>query len=68
MHQQEKIELIASDIQKEIDALKVYRSGWENQIREGWNFGTGEAHEILHELYEISVCQNCPTSAPWSKK
>ena len=51
-----RLELVGSDVQKEIEALRIYRSGWENQIREGWAFGIGGANEILYELYEISGC------------
>ena len=45
-------EVLAQDVKKEIEALKIYRSGWENDIREGW--GQNNAQEILYELYEIS--------------
>ena len=37
-----------------ISALKIYRSGWANEIREGWTVGTLEAREVLYALYEIS--------------
>ena len=37
-----------------ISALKIYRSGWANEIREGWAVGTLEAREVLYTLYEIS--------------
>ncbi len=47
------MEVLAEDVKKEIAALKVYRSGWENDIREGWG-QNNEAQEILYELYEIS--------------
>ena len=37
-----------------INALKIYRSGWANEIREGWSVGRLEAREVLYALYEIS--------------
>ena len=49
-----KIEVLAQDVRAQIAALKSYRSGWENDIREGWDFGGDEAKEILYGLYEIS--------------
>ncbi len=42
------------NIQDTINALKCYRSGWANDIREGWNFGSQDSKELLYELYEIS--------------
>jgi len=40
--------------QETINALKSYRSGWANDIREGWSCGLPGAKEVLYELYEIS--------------
>lgn len=37
-----------------VKALKMYRSGWANEIREGWGMGALGAKEILYQLYEIS--------------
>lgn len=34
--------------------LKIYRSGWANDIREGWQFGAEDIQGILFGLYEIS--------------
>ena len=48
-----KIEVLAQDVKKEIEALKIYRNGWENDIREGWG-QNNDAQEVLYELYEIS--------------
>ena len=42
------------DVRAEIKALQLYRSGWANDIREGWNMGISEAKEVLFGLYEIS--------------
>ena len=49
-----KLELDAQGVKAEISALKLYRSGWENDIREGWSLGMTDAKEILYQLYEIS--------------
>lgn len=49
-----KIEVNSQDVREEIKALKLYRSGWANDIREGWNVGMPEAKEVLFGLYEIS--------------
>lgn len=49
-----KFEVIGQDVVETINALKNYRSGWANEIREGWNCGMPGAKEILYELYEIS--------------
>lgn len=35
-------------------ALRIFRSGWSNQIREGWDFSTDDLKEIYFELYEVS--------------
>ena len=51
-----KIEVMTGDVKKTISDLKFYRSGWANDIREGWNVGMPGAQEILFELYEISGC------------
>lgn len=49
-----KTEVCSQDVKAEINALQLYRSGWANEIREGWKFGTKEAKDILFQLYEIS--------------
>ena len=49
-----KFEVIGQDVVETINALKSYRSGWANEIREGWNCGMPGAKEVLYELYEIS--------------
>lgn len=49
-----KIEVIAEDVQKEIKALELFRSGWSNDIREGWDCSIPGSKEIIFELYEIS--------------
>ena len=49
-----KIEVCAQNVKSEINALQCYRSGWANDIREGWSFGTQETKDILFQLYEIS--------------
>ena len=49
-----KFEVIGQDVVETINALKSYRSGWANDIREGWSCGLPGAKEVLYELYEIS--------------
>ena len=44
------------DLKKTISALKTYRSGWANDIREGWSVAVSGAKEIHFALYEISGC------------
>ena len=44
------------DREELIKALKLYRSGWANDIREGWQIGNTKAMEILYSLY--SICGN----------
>lgn len=51
-----KIEVMTGDVKKTISDLKLYRSGWANDIREGWRVFMPGAQEILFELYEISGC------------
>ncbi|MDO5386636.1 MAG: hypothetical protein Q4F75_05125 [Pseudomonadota bacterium] len=34
--------------------MQSFRSGWANDIREGWDFGMSMEKEVLLELYEIS--------------
>lgn len=51
-----KIKLTTSNIEKTINKLKLYRSGWANGIREGWEHHTKGSAEILFSLYEISGC------------
>ena len=49
-----KLEILADDAKQQISELKLYRSGWANDIREGWSLGNQEIQKILFELYEIS--------------
>ena len=49
-----KIEVVANDVREQINALESYRSGWANDIREGWDFATPETKKVLFELYEVS--------------
>lgn len=49
-----KLEVLGEDVLQQIADLKVYRSGWANDIREGWDFGVPEMQNILLGLYEIS--------------
>ena len=44
------------NFQKAINDLKLYRSGWANDIREGWVNHMKGSQEILFSLYEISGC------------
>ncbi|MBR1825079.1 MAG: hypothetical protein IJ770_00630 [Alphaproteobacteria bacterium] len=50
-----KFEFFAEDVKKVINDLHLYRSGWANDIREGWNCSIPGAKEIEYELYEISA-------------
>lgn len=50
-----KFEFIADDVKKVMNDLKLYRSGWANDIREGWNCGMSGSKEIEYALYEISA-------------
>lgn len=49
-----KLEILADDAKQQISELKLYRSGWANDIRECWSLGNQEIQKILFELYEIS--------------
>lgn len=49
-----KLKVLTQDVQQQISDLEVYRSGWANDIREGWQFGDEEVQNILLSLYEIS--------------
>ena len=51
-----KLEICANDIKQEIINLKVYRSGWTNDIREGYDFLDSAAKEIL-----TTLCQTADT-------
>mgnify|MGYP001098625727 CR=1 FL=1 len=51
-----KIEVNANDIKEQINDLKLYRSGWANDIREGWTGGMPGAKELIFDLYQISGC------------
>lgn len=50
-----KFEFIADDVTKVMNELKLYRSGWANDIREGWICSIPGSKEIEYELYEISA-------------
>ena len=50
-----KFEFIADDVKKVMNDLKLYRSGWANDIREGWNCSMSGSKEIEYALYEISA-------------
>ena len=49
-----KLDVLSSDGLQQISDLKIYRSGWANDIREGWQFGAEDIQGILFGLYEIS--------------
>ncbi len=49
-----KLDVLSSDVLQQISDLKIYRSGWANDIREGWQFGAEDIQDILFGLYEIS--------------
>ena len=49
-----KLDVLSSDVLQQISDLKTYRSGWANDIREGWQFGAEDIQGILFGLYEIS--------------
>lgn len=49
-----KLEVTVDDVKNTIRDLELYRSGWANDIREGWNVAVPGAQEILFDLYEIS--------------
>lgn len=49
-----KLEVTTDGVKDTITDLKLYRSGWANDIREGWNFSQPGGREILFALYEIS--------------
>lgn len=49
-----KLDVLSSDVLQQISDLKIYRSGWANDIREGWQFGADDIQGILFGLYEIS--------------
>lgn len=49
-----KLDVLRSDVLQQISDLKIYRSGWANDIREGWQFGAEDIQGILFGLYEIS--------------
>ncbi len=51
-----KIEINTNDVKAQINDLKLYRSGWANDIREGWTEGSSEAKDLLFDLYQISGC------------
>ena len=49
-------QIILEDLQKTLNDLKCCRSGWANDIREGWDTGRKGSQELLFSLYEISGC------------
>lgn len=49
-----KLDVLSSNVLQQISDLKIYRSGWANDIREGWQFGAEDIQGILFGLYEIS--------------
>ena len=49
-----KLDVLSSDVLQHISDLTIYRSGWANDIREGWQFGAEDIQGILFGLYEIS--------------
>ena len=46
-----KLDVLSSDVLQQISDLKIYRSGWANDIREGWQFGAEDIQGILFGLY-----------------
>ena len=48
-----------------VKALRLYHSGWANDIREGWEIGNTEAQSIFYTLYgvcgEIILALSCST-------
>ena len=51
-----KLELDVNSVKEQITGLELYRSGWANDIREGWSCSVPGAKELLYKLYEISGC------------
>ncbi len=51
-----KIEVNVNDVKEQINDLQLYRSGWANDIREGWKTGLPGSKELLLDLYQISGC------------
>lgn len=49
-----KLEVLGEDVLQQISDLKLYRSGWANDIRESWKICDPEVQDILFSLYEIS--------------
>lgn len=49
-----KLEVLAQDVKQTISDLRLYRSGWANDICEGWNCSIDGAQEITFTLYEVS--------------
>lgn len=43
-------------IDETINTLTIYRSGWANDIREGWQCGISGAGMLIFKLYEIAGC------------
>lgn len=51
-----KIEVNINDVKEQIKDLRLYRSGWANDIREGWKGGIPGGKELIFDLYQISGC------------
>lgn len=49
-----KLEITVDGVKETIKELKLYRRGWANDIREGWNFSQPDGRDIVFSLYEIS--------------
>ena len=51
-----KLEIATNEIRESLNQLQLFRSGWVNDIREGYGVGNKEAEKILYSLYRISSC------------
>ena len=49
-----KLEICSEDVKSEICNLKIYRSGWSNDIREGYDFLDKDQKEILATLTQTA--------------
>ena len=49
-----KFNVANKDAQEVVNTLKIFRSGWANDIRENWKTSIPGAQEITYQLYEIS--------------
>lgn len=43
-------------INETINALNLFRSGWANDIREGWQCAMSGALKLTYRLYELAGC------------